>query len=324
MEIDNKIIGGRIAEYRRKKQLTQNQLAALIHVSDKAVSRWETGEGLPELANMMELSKVFEISLDQLVTGTNMEKSLKQNNNSKQTTFDGNSDNQVNQLNSGDQNQTVVPHQRSNKKKPLKIAAAALLSVVVLVGAGFGVSALLQNRNNENGGGDENAIVIDLNDPATPDYYKPYFITDSYNRVYYAKVKVYRKVEQKNITTVYSYGSVTKTYFQVKMEFEAFINTTVLLSQVNATYAMGNATQQKTASYFSVSNNNTTGINIGSVENNNSFIHTLSYTDQVQLNKGDKVVKYFYFETENLLTNLETIRYGNNAIVNEFNWFYAE
>lgn len=46
-----------IAELRRDRQFTQAQLADAIHVSDKAVSRWETGRGFPDIDNLEALSE---------------------------------------------------------------------------------------------------------------------------------------------------------------------------------------------------------------------------------------------------------------------------
>ena len=58
-----------IAELRKEKQLTQSQLAVAIHVSDKAISRWETGRGLPDIDNLEALSDYLDISIAELIRG---------------------------------------------------------------------------------------------------------------------------------------------------------------------------------------------------------------------------------------------------------------
>ena len=58
-----------IAELRREKQLTQVQLADAIHVSDKAVSRWETGRGFPDIDNLEALSECLDVSIAELIKG---------------------------------------------------------------------------------------------------------------------------------------------------------------------------------------------------------------------------------------------------------------
>ena len=58
-----------IAELRRDKQFTQAQLADSIHVSDKAVSRWETGRGFPDIDNLEALSECLDVSIAELIKG---------------------------------------------------------------------------------------------------------------------------------------------------------------------------------------------------------------------------------------------------------------
>ena len=61
--------GSFILEMRKDKGLTQKQLADMIGVSDKAVSRWETGKGLPDTSIMPELCKVLDINVNELLSG---------------------------------------------------------------------------------------------------------------------------------------------------------------------------------------------------------------------------------------------------------------
>ena len=72
------ITGGTIKRLREKKKLTQAELAALLNVSDKAVSKWETGRGLPDIALMEPLSRALNVSILELLSGeqiTNQNKS---------------------------------------------------------------------------------------------------------------------------------------------------------------------------------------------------------------------------------------------------------
>lgn len=55
----NETIGYRIKTLRKNKGLTQLQLAEKMFVSDKAVSKWETGEGNPELSILIKLAEFF-------------------------------------------------------------------------------------------------------------------------------------------------------------------------------------------------------------------------------------------------------------------------
>ena len=50
-----------ITELRKEKNLTQKDLATELKVSDKAISRWETGKGFPDIDSLHALSKFLEL-----------------------------------------------------------------------------------------------------------------------------------------------------------------------------------------------------------------------------------------------------------------------
>ena len=58
-----------IAEVRKERGLTQRELADALCISDKTVSKWETGRGLPEVSLMLPLCGVLGISVNDLLTG---------------------------------------------------------------------------------------------------------------------------------------------------------------------------------------------------------------------------------------------------------------
>lgn len=62
-------IGKFIAECRRKQNLTQMQLAEKLNITDRAVSKWETGKSMPDSAIMIELCDVLKISVNDLLCG---------------------------------------------------------------------------------------------------------------------------------------------------------------------------------------------------------------------------------------------------------------
>jgi transcriptional regulator with XRE-family HTH domain len=62
-------IGKRIKDLRTKNNLTQSEFAELFHITDKAVSKWESEKGEPSLQVLIDISKYFEISLDEIVKG---------------------------------------------------------------------------------------------------------------------------------------------------------------------------------------------------------------------------------------------------------------
>ena len=62
--MDAKSFGAFIADQRRTLGLTQAEVAARLHVTDKAVSRWERGVGLPDINTLEPLAQVLHLTLD--------------------------------------------------------------------------------------------------------------------------------------------------------------------------------------------------------------------------------------------------------------------
>lgn len=67
--MDANKIGAFIKELRTEKNMTQKDLAEKINCTDKAISRWETGKGVPEVSLLMPLSKALDISVNELLSG---------------------------------------------------------------------------------------------------------------------------------------------------------------------------------------------------------------------------------------------------------------
>lgn len=69
-------IGKTIASLRKSKGWTQAELAEKLNVSDKAVSKWESENGLPEISQLPALASLFDVSIDYLMTGKTAEKEI--------------------------------------------------------------------------------------------------------------------------------------------------------------------------------------------------------------------------------------------------------
>ena len=67
--MDRYVTGATIKQLRESKKLTQEELAAKIGVSSKAVSKWETGKGLPDISLLQPLSEALGISVIELMNG---------------------------------------------------------------------------------------------------------------------------------------------------------------------------------------------------------------------------------------------------------------
>ena len=62
-------IGNRISEYRRRRNITQEQLAEAMNVTSQAVSKWENDISCPDISVLPRLADYFNISLDLLIRG---------------------------------------------------------------------------------------------------------------------------------------------------------------------------------------------------------------------------------------------------------------
>lgn len=66
------LIGKNIASYRKRLGLTQAGLAEKLNYSDKAVSKWERGESIPDVITLAQLAELFEITVNELVADPNV------------------------------------------------------------------------------------------------------------------------------------------------------------------------------------------------------------------------------------------------------------
>ena len=70
--MDQEKIGRFIAELRREKNMTQQELADELCVTDRAVSHWENGRRLPDISLLKELAAFFNVTIDEIISGKRM------------------------------------------------------------------------------------------------------------------------------------------------------------------------------------------------------------------------------------------------------------
>lgn len=80
--MDTKKIGGFLKVLRKEKGLTQEQLAEILHVSGRTVSRWETGMNMPDLSILIQMAEFYSVDMKEILDGErkgeNMDKELKE------------------------------------------------------------------------------------------------------------------------------------------------------------------------------------------------------------------------------------------------------
>lgn len=67
--MDCKKVGKLIYELRKEKNMTQKQVAELMNISDKTISKWERGLGCPDVSLLLSLSNIFGVSIEGILSG---------------------------------------------------------------------------------------------------------------------------------------------------------------------------------------------------------------------------------------------------------------
>ena len=76
--MEQKKIGSFLKELRNEKGLTQAQLAEQLNVSNRSVSRWETGSTLPDISILVELAEFYEVDIKEIIDGERKSETMKE------------------------------------------------------------------------------------------------------------------------------------------------------------------------------------------------------------------------------------------------------
>ena len=115
MDFNNKLY-----ELRKQKGFSQEELANRLNVSRQTISKWEVGESTPDMENLVAISELFEISLDELV----LDKVPEEADTSSQVV--------KSEFYSDIKENVLTDENRKKAKKGLKIAAI-VLGIIVLI-----------------------------------------------------------------------------------------------------------------------------------------------------------------------------------------------
>ena len=127
--------GSFIAQLRREAGLTQKALAEKLHISDKAVSKWETGMSMPDTALLIPLSDILSVSVTELLLGERIENQL------ELTSAEDMVKDVINRANS------ASAEEHAKKMKPLRI----FFIVALIIGSALCLLCHILGRLGENG-----------------------------------------------------------------------------------------------------------------------------------------------------------------------------
>ena len=77
--MDQQKIGRFLKELRKEKELTQEQLAEILNVSGRSVSRWETGNNMPDISLLVELADFYDVSISEIINGERKSETMNEN-----------------------------------------------------------------------------------------------------------------------------------------------------------------------------------------------------------------------------------------------------
>lgn len=76
--MDQVKIGSFLKELRKEKNLTQEKLAEQLHVSNRTVSRWETGSNMPDISMLVEIADFYDVSIPEIINGERKSEKMNQ------------------------------------------------------------------------------------------------------------------------------------------------------------------------------------------------------------------------------------------------------
>lgn len=80
-------IGAFLKVLRKEKNLTQEQLAEQLGVSGRTVSRWETGNNMPDISLLVEIAEFYEVTIPELINGERKSETMNENEKEVATTM---------------------------------------------------------------------------------------------------------------------------------------------------------------------------------------------------------------------------------------------
>ena len=146
-------IGKKISFLRKNKGLTQKELADKLSVTDKAISRWESGVGNPDLNTLPSIAKLFGVSIDYLLSD----------------------DTDIPNNDEGVKPQQTLNVEKKPNKKPLWIILTSIVALLIVVGLIFTISFSIKNNSLKN------KYLAGINHLEAGEYYEAKEIFESLN-----------------------------------------------------------------------------------------------------------------------------------------------
>ena len=288
--MDQERIGKFIAELRKEKNLTQEQLAEKLGITDRAISKWENGRGMPDLSLMKPLCNELGITINELLSGEKLDKK------DYQDKFEENILKTIN-----------YTDKKINKIKLIfKICIGFILLIFITLSTLF-VIDMNRIKNNEpvlfSTWGYSYAPAIDLHEEEIEIAIKDYLIeksdnepTHHENEKGFASFRIYllEEKEKKSHYNIYAWVLEEKYYLEnnsVSQDSSSSIPYKFVVEKIDEKYVVTDFKIPREGSYYLDDMKN---IFPKTIRNNMNKVHTNGTIERLQLDIKQQIKLYFY------------------------------
>lgn len=288
--MDQEKIGKFIAELRKEKNMTQVELANKLGITDRAISKWENGRGMPDLSLLKPLCEILEISINELLSGEKL------NQDEYQEKFEENIINTIDYTNKKIQ----------KTKRIIKIVLLAFLSLLIILASLFFID-VNRMRNNEpvffSTWGYSYAPPIDIKEDEIEHAIIDYLIekgdtepTHHENEKTFASMRVYllEEIEKNMHYNIYAWVVSEKHYLEsdeIKKDSGFSIPHKFVVECVDGEFVVTDSRIPRDGSYYSDDMKN---IFPHSVRNDMDEVYTDGTVERLQLDIEQQIKLYFH------------------------------
>ena len=287
--MDQVKIGKFISECRKNKNLTQQELAEILNVTDKTISRWENGKTMPDISLFKSLCEILDISINELLSGEKIEKK------------DYQEKLEENILNTIDYTEQKI----KNNKKIFKTIFLSILFTIILFITLFVIDINRMNQNKPvffSTWGFSYVPPIDLKNEEIEISIKNYLVEkgnletkhhDFENTFVSMRIFLIEEKENKTLYNVYAWVLEQKYYFennQIKKDSGSSIPYKFVVELINDEYKVTDSKIPRDGSYYS---ENMKNIFPKSVRSDMDKVYTDGTIERLQLDIQEQTKLYF-------------------------------
>lgn len=283
-------IGRFIAELRKEKEMTQIDLANKLGITDRAISKWENGRGMPDLSLLTPLCEILDVSINELLSGARLDKK------------DYQEKLEENIINTIDYTDKKI----KKTKKIFIITISVILMFIVMLMVMYGID-INRMRNNKpvlfSTWGYQYVPPIDLKEEEIELAIMDYLIekgnsepTHHENEKTFASMRVYliEEKERDKHYNIYAWVLEEKHYLEnaeIKQDSGSSIPYKFVVKNIDGKFTVTDSRIPRDGSYYSVDMKN---IFPSSVRNDMDDVHTDGTIERLELDIEQQTKLYFH------------------------------